>query len=102
MAWVLTLVLLGASPFVSFSQAQLANSSSSKYQSDYNTIKALGHDLYESLKPSFRTQLNPNPIWYNEDIRPYIRPFVFENEKNSLHIVYVSKGFIQLVNRIAH
>ena len=101
----LACVLVLLSAFGSSSLAvenQPTASSASKYQSDYNTIKAVGKDLYGALKPSFREQLSPNPIWYLDDARPYVRPFIFENDNNSFQVVYVSKGFIQLVNSIAH
>ncbi len=83
-------------------QTQSADPLASKYQSNFSTIKALGNDLFEALKPNFREQFSPNPIWYNDDLLPYVRPFYFENEKNPLRIVYVSQGFIRLVNNIAH
>ncbi|MDB6024520.1 MAG: hypothetical protein JWM68_743 [Verrucomicrobiales bacterium] len=105
--WALFLLLCAAlNPSVILAETPTAtpaaDSSPSKYQSDYNTIKALGKDLYEALKPNYREQVSPNPIWFIDDPRPYVRPFVFENDNNPLHIVYVSKGFIQLVNSIAH
>jgi hypothetical protein len=79
-----------------------ASASQHTYSTDYNTIKQLGTDLYESLKPSFRAQITQNPIWFVDDARPYIRPFHFESDNNAQNVVYVSKGFIQLVNNIAH
>ncbi len=97
----LMLLFFIASPFVSLAQAP-TTLAASKYQSNYSTIKQLGDDLYQALKPSYQAQVSPHPLWYNDDLRPYIRPFEFENDKNTLRIVYVSEGFIRLVNGIAH
>ncbi len=98
----LSLLFVCGSQFVGLAQTDSTDSSALKYQSDFSAIKQVGNDLFEALKPSFKAQLNPNPIWYKEDVPPLVRPFLFENEKTPLHIVFVSKGFVQLVNSVAH
>src|SRR5262245_3637921 len=98
----LGLLLLGASSGVSFGQTPSVDLSHPSYRTDYGTIKDIGRDLYKMLQPDFRNQLSPNPVWYKDDDRPYVRPFQFDDSDQPTRVVYVTEGFVTLANNLAH
>ena len=97
----LSLLIFLASQLFIFGQSQKGNPAS-RYKTDYSAIKEVGRDLLDQLKPTFRDQLSPNPIWVIDELRPYTRPYQFIEGTVPTRIVYVTTGFIELLNTLAH
>lgn len=72
------------------------------YKSGYSSIMKLGRDLYSSLSPEQREFVSPQPISIETDNTPFIRLLYFADEKEPVRGVWISAGFIDLINRIAH
>ena len=91
--------LLGA-----LSLAALAQSSNDghTYKTGYSSIMKLGRDIYASLKPQYKAQISPQPISIETDATPFIRVGYFPDEPKPLRGVWISAGFIDLVNNAAH
>jgi hypothetical protein len=72
------------------------------YKSGYSSIMKLGRDLYSSLEPARQKFISPQPISIETDLTPSIRLLFYPNEPKPMRGVWISAGFIDLVNNIAH
>lgn len=70
--------------------------------SGFSASLKLGQDLYGALKPKYRAMINPNPISLETDVTPFVRTVEYPDEKNPLRMVFISAGFIDLINNVAH
>jgi hypothetical protein len=99
------LVFLGLTAVGSNSgRAQPGNPDEPTYKTGYNAIRMLGLDLWKALKPKFRKQIWPEPIFLETDVTPFVRPVEvkYAGDPTPMRAVFVSAGFIDLVNNIAH
>ena len=73
------------------------------YQIRYLTeMRILGLDIYKGLKPKLKEALAPEPISVETDVTPAIRLAEFDEDNRNLGFVFVTVGFIDLVNNVAH
>lgn len=74
------------------------------YKTGYNSLLSIGKDLYKGLKPALRDTLNPQPVLYQTDTTPYVRAesVKYEDEPNPINGVFISIGFVDLLNNLAH
>lgn len=73
------------------------------YQIRYLTeMRVLGLDIYKGLKPKQKDALAPEPISVETDVSPAIKLAEFDEDNNHLGFVFVTVGFIDLVNNVAH
>jgi hypothetical protein len=72
------------------------------YKSGYSTMIRLGRDLYNALKPEAKEVISSQPISFQTDATPYVRLLYYDDEPNPVRGVWVSAGFVDLVNNIAH
>ncbi|MGN6384752.1 MAG: hypothetical protein ACTHMT_00795 [Verrucomicrobiota bacterium] len=74
------------------------------YRSGYSSIMKLGRDLYSALPAKDQKFIRPQPISIETDVTPFIRLLYYPDpEKNKpIRGVWISAGFIDLVNNIAH
>jgi hypothetical protein len=94
-------VVLG---FVLACSAAAADAQNTKrYPADnLRTIRSLGLDLYKALKPKQQSLVNAEPVSIETDLSPGIKLAEFTEDGHSLGFVFVSVGFIDLVNNVAH
>ena len=78
------------------------NQSPTYKSSGFSASLRLGQDLYGALKPKYRALINPNPISLETDVTPFVRTVEYPDEKNPLRMVFISAGFIDLINNVAH
>jgi len=76
------------------------NNAAHVYPSGGQIVISIGNDLYATLDPKFQRGLNPHAIAMNQGDTPMIAPV--QGSKGYLCQVSVSKGFIDLLNHIAH
>lgn len=72
------------------------------YKSGFSTIQALGRDLHRSLESNERLLLSPQPISLDTSRKPFARLLYYTDGAESIRGVWVSQGFIDLVNHVAH
>ena len=72
------------------------------YQTGYSTIMKLGRDLYGALKPAPKEFVSSQPISIEPDTLPFVKVFYYPDEPKPIRGVWISAGFIDLVNHIAH
>lgn len=77
------------------------------YKTGYSAMMKLGRSLYEGLEPKEKAVLSSQPISLDVDITPFTRMMYYPADPNEagaveLRGVWVSAGFIDLVNHVAH
>src|SRR5262245_16410424 len=82
--------------------AQPNSSDGLRYKSGYSSIMKLGKDLFNLLKPEERAFVSPQPISIETDVTPFIRLLYYPEEPKPIRGVWISAGFIDLINSIAH
>lgn len=90
--------LLGGGPTV---EAQSAPGGM-RYLTGYNVMMKLGLDLFKMLNPQYQDGICPQPISLETDVTPFVKCETLNDEGRELGFVFVSAGFIDLVNNVAH
>lgn len=72
------------------------------YKTGYSSMMKLGKDMYSFLKPGAKEMISSQPISFQTETVPYVRLLYYEDEPTPVRGVWVSAGFIDLVNNIAH
>lgn len=72
------------------------------YKSGYSSMMKLGKDIYNALKPADRALVSPQPISIETDVTPFVRLLFYPDEPRPIRGVWISAGFIDLVNNVAH
>jgi hypothetical protein len=72
------------------------------YKSGYSSIMKLGKDLYNALTPEQKALVSSQPISIETDVTPFIRMLYYPEEPKPIRGVWISAGFIDLINNIAH
>lgn len=74
------------------------------YKSGYSAMMKLGSDLYKGLDKKYKDMVNPQPISLETDMTPILRPGeeLYAGDEKPMRAVWISAGFIDLVNRVAH
>lgn len=72
------------------------------YKSGFSTIQSLGQDIYSSLEPNERSIFGSNPISVDSSRKPFVRLLYFVEGTETIRGVWVSQGFVDLVNQVAH
>ena len=72
------------------------------YKSGFATIQALGRDIYNSLPATERSQIGSNPISIDSSPKPFVRLLYFREGNQIIRGVWVSQGYVDLVNHLAH
>ncbi len=73
-----------------------------KYQTGFTATMKLGTDLYNGLKGKYRSQIASQPISLETDVKPFIKPTEYPDEKQPIRMVFISVGFLDLINHVAH
>jgi hypothetical protein len=97
--------IIGSTLFLAFAapRAQTNPSPGPIYtNTGYSTMMRLGKDLYRSLKPENQKIVSPEPIFIETDVTPFVKPVEYPDEPKPLRAVFISAGFIDLVNYVAH
>jgi hypothetical protein len=72
------------------------------YKTGYSSIMKLGKDVYNALKPEHRKIIAAQPISIETDPAPFVRLLFYDDEAQPVRGVWISAGFIDLVNNVAH
>jgi len=72
------------------------------YHADFASIQALGRDMHRSLSPGYQGLISPHPISLETSMSPSVRMLYQTDGTRAARGLWVSEGFIELVNRVAH
>jgi hypothetical protein len=83
-------------------EAAFARDGVPTYETGYKAIMKLGVDLHKALDPKFRNQIHSQPISLETDVTPFVRPVEYPDDSRPLRMVFISVGFVDLMNNVAH
>lgn len=72
------------------------------YKTGYSSMMKLGKDIYNALKPDQKEIVSAQPISIETDVTSFVRLLYYPDEPRPIRGVWISAGFIDLVNNIAH
>jgi len=72
------------------------------YKTGLRVVRTLGLDLYRQLEPKQRQLVNPEPVSIETDVTPFIKLAEYPEQDKPMRFVFVSVGFIDLMNNVAH
>jgi hypothetical protein len=85
------------------SQGHGADTSGSRYKIGYfKTMREMGIDLYRNCPKKYLPFINPEPVSMETEVTPTVKLADFAEDGKTLGFVFVSVGFVDLVNNIAH
>ncbi|MBM3879621.1 MAG: hypothetical protein FJ387_07855 [Verrucomicrobia bacterium] len=94
------LALLLGSPWA---RGQAADEAArANYQTGYRAARMLGLDLWKTLSEKEQRLVNSEPVSVVTDLAPFIELSDYPTEGKSLRFVFISVGFLDLVNNVAH
>jgi len=82
--------------------AQPSNPDGLVYKTGFSTMMKLGGALYSQLKPAAQEFVSSQPISIDVNLTPFVRMLYYPEEPRPIRGVWISAGFIDLVNRVAH
>lgn len=65
-------------------------------------ITRLGMDLQKALPPKYKDIVHSQPVFIETDMMPFIKLTEYPDEAKPLRAVFISVGFIDLMNQVAH
>jgi hypothetical protein len=72
------------------------------YKTGYSVIMSLGADLYKTLGKPQQQVIHSQPIFLETDMMPSIKLVEYEDDPKPMRAVFISAGFIDLMNQVAH
>jgi hypothetical protein len=72
------------------------------YKTGYSSMMKLGKDVFNQLRPEQRELISAQPISIETDPSPFVRLLYYQDEPKAVRGVWISAGFIDLVNNVAH
>jgi len=72
------------------------------YRTGFAAVQTLGRDIYRSLSAPQKQFVSPEAISLETSARPSIRPLYQEDGAEVIRGVWISRGFIDLINQLAH
>lgn len=86
------------------SAAQKGDVEGLRYKTGWGSVVKLGTELYGTLTPEAKKCVHSKPINVETDVTPTVRLEELKNEEltSPLATIFISAGFIDLVNNVAH
>jgi hypothetical protein len=98
----ITLAAALATAFPLASHAQPDSPDGLTYKTGYSVIMSLGADLHKTLKGQAKAAIHTQPIFLETDMCPSIKLVEYEDDPTPMRAVFISAGFIDLMNQVAH
>jgi hypothetical protein len=95
------LALLGTLSTFNFAPS-LSAAPAAGYETGFQNLTQLSKDLHRALEPNQRKNLFPAPVLVKDQTTPYLQPSKHFTGSNMVAAVYVSPGFVDLMNHLSH
>ncbi len=97
-------ILLVAALLTTRGQAQPGSPDGLTYRTGWSHMVKFGMDLYKALKPQFKPKVHVKPVNIETDVTPFVRLEELKSPElpNPMASIFISVGFIDLVNNVAH
>ena len=68
----------------------------------FTEVSKIGIDLYQALEGKKQQAINSRPIFIETSLVPSVRLVEYPGESNKLRAAFISVGFIDVINQLAH
>ena len=73
------------------------------YRTSFKSVRLLGIDIQKALRQPYRDKIHVEPVFIETDVMPFVKLEEYPDEGGkTLPVVFISVGFIDLVNNMAH
>jgi hypothetical protein len=86
----------------SSSPVEAGNVNGTGYETGYENVVRLTGDLHRALKPQRRQRLLALPLLLEKVEVPFVHPSEFSDGTNNWRVVFISAGFVDLLNNLSH
>ena len=87
---------------LALAQSIFAGNVGKTYETGFPAIARISTDLHDGLDSKFKRQLRPTPVLLENEVMPVLIPNLISEGSNTIKAVFVSAGFVQLVNNLSH
>ena len=96
---LLAITLLCASSQLAFSEP---SGDLPTYDTGFSAASRIGVELYGALNKKYRPLVHVQPVALETDVAPFVKTVEYPDENQPLRLVFISIGFIDLMNNLAH
>ncbi|MGB9603860.1 MAG: hypothetical protein ACPMAG_13835, partial [Limisphaerales bacterium] len=82
--------------------AQGGANQSPYYKTGFASAVKIGADIQKVIEEKYKGVVNEIPVFLETDVMPFIRPVEYPGTNAPLRAVFVSAGFLDLMNLVAH
>jgi len=82
--------------------ADAATAPTHTYPSGWGTVSKMAFDIQGALKPQYKELIHEQPVSLDTDVKPFIKLEEYADEKKPMPMIFISVGFLDLINNLAH
>jgi hypothetical protein len=72
------------------------------YDTGFTAATRIGAELYGSLNSKYQKVVHSRPVALETDVAPFVKTVEYPDDKEPLRLVFISVGFIDLINNVSH
>jgi hypothetical protein len=72
------------------------------YPSGWNSVSKIAFDIHGALKSPYKEAIHNQPVSLETDVKPFVKLEEYPDEKKPLPMIFISVGFVDLLNNISH
>lgn len=74
----------------------------SQYKTGFAAAVKIGADIQKVIDEKYKGTVNEIPVFLETDVMPFIRPVEYPGTNGPMRAVFISAGFLDLMNLVAH
>ncbi len=72
------------------------------YKTGFANIVKIGADIQKVIDEKYKDVINEIPVFLETDLMPSIKPVEYTGTNQPMRVVFISAGFIDLINLVSH
>jgi len=73
-----------------------------RYKTGFATVVKIGADIQKVIDEKYKDVINEIPVFLETDLMPSIKPVEYTGTNQPMRAVFISAGFIDLINLVSH
>lgn len=94
--------ILCVSILFAFSSLSAEQGEQPLYKTGFAAVVKIGADIQKVIDEKYKNVVNEIPVFLETDVMPSIKPVEYPGPDGPMRAVFISAGFIDLVNLVAH
>ena len=79
-----------------------SNEQTPRYKTGFATVVKIGTDIQKVIDEKYKNVINEIPVFLETDMMPSIKPVEYTGTNQPMRAVFISAGFIDLINLVSH